>query len=56
VRMMGKIYATIDYTIIFLGIPKDDDGRSRDVLNRSIRPNLAREMLLRPWFGRVWIF
>lgn len=56
VRMMRKIYAAADHTIIFLGIPVDDDGRSRDVPNGSIRPDLAREMLLRPWFRRVWIF
>ncbi|KAE8447289.1 hypothetical protein EG329_010847 [Mollisiaceae sp. DMI_Dod_QoI] len=55
VSMMGKIYSMADHTIIFLGVPEDDDW-SPDARRNHINPTQVREIILRPWFRRVWTF
>lgn len=55
VRMMWKIYATADHTIIYLGA-HGKDGESKDALEDTPISELAKEMVQRPWFTRVWVF
>ncbi|KAH7324228.1 heterokaryon incompatibility protein-domain-containing protein [Stachybotrys elegans] len=66
VAMMGRIYASASHTVIHLGsLTPDADAVFSHALGGASTPQqhtddilavALRDLLLRPWFRRVWIF
>jgi hypothetical protein len=67
VRLMGEIYSTAQHTIIFLGksspgcdavlkmMNSEDSSPTKLPIAGQFERVIQREILVRPWFTRVWI-